>query len=657
MTGLFALNSYICWRLYFAGFTERMESIESSYMSIARWAMDNWGDLTWFPLWFTGSPFEKVYQPGLHLSVAALATIAGWPVQHAYHFLTALAYCLTPVSLFWLIWRATEWPAWAGMSALVFSLLSPTAFLAGGIRHDLGGFLLPRRYQILTHYGEGPHTAAVMLIPAAIWLIHAAAAQRRWKFILPAVLGAAAIPLTNWPGTMGFVMMLLAYVLSRAGAKEKLHWPAFIGAGAAAYLVAAPWLPPSVIARVLRNSHQSDATQIGSGQLAQYALLALALAGMHLAFARFRINEWLRFFLYAAVITGAVAIGREWFGWRLMPQANRVQVEFELAAAGVLGFAAAWLLRRIPRRPRIAVTVVLLAAAGSQALRYRAYAWGYVKPLDITQTVEYRMAKFFEAGVPDGRVFAPGNVSLWMNMFTDVPQVAGCCDQSIPAQEYRHAVYVIYTGQNAGARDAAISMMWLQAYGADAIGVTGPGSTEYFKPYWNARKFDGVLRELWRSGDNAVYEVPRRVRSLAHVIPRGAIVKVPSENGLVTGPLEPLIAALNDPKYPPASFRWLNRHEAIIDARTESGQVVFAQITYDPGWRVTRGGERCATAADALGLMIIEPGKPGPVRLHLVYDGEPEKTAVRLVSAGGWALIAGWIFAARRRSARRPAGL
>ena len=112
-----------------------------------------------------------------------------------------------------------------------------------------------------------------------------------------------------------------------------------------------------------------------------------------------------------------------------------------------------------------------------QVLHYARYAQRLTQPIDITSTIEYQMAKWFDANLHDQRVFAPGNVSLWMNMFTDVPQVAGCCDQGIPNQEYRIAVYTIYTGQNAGARDAEISLLWLRAYGANAIGTTGPNST------------------------------------------------------------------------------------------------------------------------------------------------------------------------------------
>ena len=183
-------------------------------------------------------------------------------------------------------------------------------------------------------------------------------------------------------------------------------------------------------------------------------------------------------------------------------------------------------------------------------LHYARYAQRLTQPIDITSTIEYQMAKAFEANLRDERVFAPGNVSLWMNMFTDVPQVAGCCDQGIPNQEYRIAVYTIYTGQNAGARDAEISLLWLRAYGANAIGTTGPNSTEFFKPYWNWKKFDGVLPELWRQGENVIYRVPRKSTDPVRVIPKSAVTPRAPENGLVIEHLQPFVTALEDPAMP-----------------------------------------------------------------------------------------------------------
>jgi hypothetical protein len=646
--GIFLLNALICLRLFTIEFTARMESIESSYMSISRWAMDNWADLTWFPLWFTGQPFHRVYQPGLHLSVAGLATALGWTPQHAYHFLTALAYCLTPVALFWLVHKGTGRFWWAVSAALVFSLLSPAAFFSTAIRNDAGGLLLARRFQILVKYGEGPHTTALLMLPVVMWLVDRAASARRWQFIAPAALATAALVLTNWPGTIGLALAMAAYAVSKLGGPSRLHWPTWVGIGVAAYMVAAIWVPPSVLFAAVRNAQQSDATTLGAAQLAGYAGLAAALIGLN--FALGRANQWIRWFACFAVLTGAVSMGREWFGWRLLPQPNRFQLEFEMAAAGLAGILLAVALERLPRRWRIACIAVLAILPLTQAVRYRRYAHRLIPPIDITQTIEYRMAKWFNANMQGRRVFAPGNVSLWMNMFTDVPQVAGCCDQGVPTQEHRIAVYTIYTGQNAGDRDAAISLTWLKAYGADAIGVTGPRSSEYFKPYWKPWKFDGVLREMWRDGDNAVYEVPRRSRSLAHVIPAAAVVKTPPENGLITGPMEPLIGALDDPANAPASFRWLNRHEAVVEATLREGDVVFVQISHDPGWRVFEGNVERAAKPDALGLMVIDPGHAGPVKLRLIYDGGPERPLVQVISAAGWAALLGWVLLARRRA-------
>ena len=63
--------------------------------------------------------------------------------------------------------------------------------------------------------------------------------------------------------------------------------------------------------------------------------------------------------------------------------------------------------------------------------------------------------------------------------------------------------------------------------GARAISVPGPKSPEYYKPFANPRKFEGVLPVLWREGDDTVYGVPARSDSLAHVMAPGDLVHRP----------------------------------------------------------------------------------------------------------------------------------
>jgi hypothetical protein len=638
MALLFALNAYIARPLFWVDFTSQMESIEGSYMSISRWAMQHWHDRAWFPLWFTGSPFDRVYQPGLHLSVAELARTLAWTPEHAYHFLTGLAYCAGPVALYWLCYRMTGRKGYALVAGLTYSLCSTTTILLPVVMRDTGGPLLARNYQVLVHYGEGPHMTALALLPIVVWILDRACSTRGWFFVLISPLALAAVALTNWPGAMGLTMALIAYVLAMSGPNWTRRLLTLAGIGATAYLIAIPWVSPSIVHLVLSNAQQSDATPVNDRRLLRLCLLGVGLIAVHFALRRTS-SRGFRFFLYFTAIAGAVSITPAWFHQRLIPQPNRFQVEFDMAAAGLIAFAAAAIFGRLPRAWKAVVLATAVAGCCFQVRRFGAYASRITAPLDITSTIEYRMAKWFDAHMDGRRVFAPGNVSLWMNMFTNVPQVAGCCDQGIPNVEYRIAEYVIYTGQNAGSRDVEISLIWLKAYGAAAIGVTGPRSTEYIKPYSNPRKFDGLLPELWRDGDNVIYGIPRPSYALAHVIDKSAVVLRAPENGLVVEPLQPLVAALDHAKPPFATFRWLNQHEANIVATVARDDLVFVQETYAAGWRATEQGVPLTITPDALGMMEIRPTHAGLNTIRLVYDGSAEAVWTR------WAQLAGLMFA------------
>jgi hypothetical protein len=646
---LFVLNAYICRELFGLEFSSRMESIESAYISISRWAMDNWRDLTWFPLWYGGMPFHRVYQPALHLSVAGFAQLMGWTAPHAFHFLTAMAYCAAPVSLFWLVYRVTGNRAIGFVAGAIHALISPATILAPLIRQDIGGWLLPRRYQILVHYGEGPHFAAVALIPLVILAFHGAVTSRRRIFVFLAPAALAAVLLTNWPGSVGLTMAVAAYVLSRFFAKPRIHLPTLLGIAVVAYLLAIVWVPPSILRAVFGNAQQSDASYFGTQQLLPVFLLLAAVAALLWSFQRWRVEHWTRFFVFFALITGAVAMGRQWFGWRIVPQPNRFEVEFDMALAGALAYFLVAGFRKLPRQAQIAVVGAALLCAITQTRHYRRYARDITRPIDITGTIEYRMAKWFDGHMNGARVFAPGNVSLWMNQFTDTPQVIGCCDQGVPHVAYRILHYTIYTGQGMGAREAQDSLLWLRAYGVRAIGVSGPDSTNAYKPFWNPKKFEGLLPVLWREGDNVVYRIPSKGADPVRVIPHSAVATRTPVNGMDVKPLERLVQALEDESLPAASFRWLNRHEAMVDAETAPGQVIFLEISYDAGWRAEQDGVPRPVLRDALGMMYVEPLHAGRAQLHLIYDGGTEgKVAWVLFGCG----LVVWVGLVVSRSAK-----
>ena len=76
-----------------------------------------------------------------------------------------------------------------------------------------------------------------------------------------------------------------------------------------------------------------------------------------------------------------------------------------------------------------------------------------------------------------------GSPAFWFNVFTDTPQLAGGHDPFAPNWLTRIAVFTMYSGMNAGQRDAEVCILWLKAYGCHAINVSGPESLEHYKVF------------------------------------------------------------------------------------------------------------------------------------------------------------------------------
>lgn len=651
---LIAVNVYICRKLFGLGFSTHMDSIESVYMSISRYATRNWGDLTWFPLWHAGMPFVQVYQPGLHLTVAAFSTLLGISVERVYHSVTALAYVLGPVTLYFLCKIAFQSRTAALIAAAVYSLISPVNFFAPVLAHDTGGFLHPRRLWVLVKYGEGPHTTALMLLPLTILLLHLAVSDPRWHWLPLASLALGAVVTTNWPGTVALSLAVAAYLLSRLGQHPAISWIRFAGACVCGYLIISPWIPPSMILFIERNAQKTDATTPGAKPIIAALIVFVVLLILHFCFTRLGVNPWLRFFVYFTWLTGALTLGYMWFDVRLIPQPWRFQVEFELGIAGIAGYLAAVAFAHLrERRVRYTMAAVFVLLCVIQIRTFSRFGRSWIGPTDVTKTIEYRMAKAFEQHSGAERVFAPGDVSLWLNMFTDVPQIVGCCDQSVPNFEQLYAAYVIYSGQNAGDRDAYISLVWLKAYGAHAVGVTGKNSTEPFKPFVHPEKFQGLLPEVWRDGDDVIYNIPSRSDSLAHVIRPADVIRRPPVNGLDIQPIEPYVHALDDPGLPLASTTWINCHQMTIHASTTPDELVSVQETYDKGWRAEVKGSARPVTADALGMMVIEPQCSGPCTIDLVYDRTAERIGTDVAAAAGVLIpLVSAVLSRRKRAAR-----
>ena len=636
---LLIVNVLIVAKLFSIEYSAYLESNEGTFIAIARQVALHPGDLRWWPLWACGLPFQNTYLPLLPLMAGGLSVLTGHSPALSYHQVCATFFCLGPVFLYLMAWRMTRQPGTSFIAALAFSIVSPCAWLAPAIRTDLGSAWHLRRMQILAYYGEGPHTVSIGFLPLAILFLYLALTENKlWMKVAAGVFLGATV-LSN---AFGAVILAMAAISLLATFDTHRFWRnvgLLVTIGALAYCWISPLLPPSVIAAIRMNSPTVDG---------DYRFTTRSLAGLAILAAGFLIAWWstrklkstaLRFFLLLALLSTGIVLLGVFARIYIVPQPHRYQIAMDMGLCLLAVFGAGEFLRSYKPALLAPAAMLLILVAVPQVRHDIRYARRMIQAADITTTAPYRVARWMDEHMQGRRVMVSGSYSFHFNDFTDTPQLHGGHDPMLPNFLLRIAVFTIYSGMNTGARDAEISLLWLKALGAHAISVPGPHSAEYYKPFANPRKFEGVLPMLWREGDDTVYDVPVRSSSLAHVVPESAVVRHPPVNGLDTGELEHYVKALEDPALPEAPLVWRDRHTADIQAQVQPGQAVSVQVTYHPGWRASVNGVAQSVKKDGLGFLLLEPACQGRCEITLAYDGGIEWRVTCLASLVAMAFV------------------
>jgi hypothetical protein len=628
-TVLFGLNAFICWRLFRTEYLRNLDSIEGTFITFAKFVLEQSPHTAWFPWFNAGLPFENTYLPLPAYLTAIVAVLTRTSPAHAFHSLTALAYSTAPVFLFLFARDLSGKIAPSFWAALLWTLFSPSVIFPQSMA-DLGTHLGMRRLANIVIYGEVPHNLALCLLPVALW-----AASRYWtqpgprRFAL-AVLMIAAVMLANAFGIVAVSLSVVILLAARSPLRRKDVVSTF-ALLVVAYLLICRYLPPSLIALIRVNSQLAGGDYRFTAKTNLIgAVFAIALCALW--FLTRRIPDMtLRFAVLFTLCFGGITF-LAYRNINFIPQPQRYQLEMEAGVCLAISFALAPLLGRIPRSTALICAVVCAVGLGWIFWQDLRYARRITHPIDISKSAIFHQARWIQAHLPGERIMVSGVADSWFNLFTDNPQLSGGHDPFAPNWMQRVAVFTIYSGQNAGNRDAEFSILWLKAFGCGAITVPGPASEQPINTLSNPRKFDGVLPLLWREGDDSVYRVPLRSTSLAHVIPASAVVSRRPEHGLDIEPVRAYVAALDDPAIPPASLYWDNPERGRVSAIIGPSQVVSVQITYDAGWRASIAGRPAKIYSDQLGMMIIDPLCSGNCVIDLEFAGGWERRICFLVS-------------------------
>jgi len=466
----------------------------------------------------------------------------------------------------------------------------------------------------------------------AISLLHVAMVRRTAVSTFAASVALAAVPCTSWPSTVVLTLAVFCYVIASDYLNLRTTVARIAAIGLAAYALACPFALPSTIRTTFTNANgMADGPTRGADLWICVTLLLLCCVLLRALLGWLRAPFALRFAALFSLVIGWIVLAADWFGVRLIPQPLRFPIAMEIGLVLTFGLILQLLLSRWPRLRRPAA-VLLLAFCCIQYPHYRLRARHLIRKIEIEKTIEYEEAEWFDRNMQGERVVAPGTVSYWMNVFTDTPQINGCCDQSIANHQNRIANYIIFAGHESAQQSADYSILWMKAYAVHAIAIGGPRSKEHYKPANFPYRFQNRLLLLWQHDDDYIYAVPERVQGLARVVRSSDLVRHPPENGIDVTELRPFVAALDDSTLPIVRTTWMGPNTARMEGVVGPDHLISVAMNFDKGWSAVANGRDVPVRKDGLGFIAIEPRCTGACEVELRWSA-------------GWEPRIAWLFA------------
>lgn len=632
---LLVINVVLNWRIFLPGVTPYRGSIERGYAYMANWVAqqpDPWG---WNPLQYCGLPTHFVYLPLLPYWSALWIRILAVADPNEVHRVTcAAALCLGAVSVyaFARYFGSSRWVAFSAGLAVTFC--SPLYRLIDTIRADQGLFQVPWRIQVLIKYGEGPHTVGLALLPLAMIAIHRCAVQRSFASLWLAATALAAVVLTNWVAGLALAL-LVVIILVTYGAAPGFSIRRVLAAGVLGYLLAAFWLTPSFVWRMVNNWPQDAFGYQLQGQERQALLFWMGglIALWLLCRWRFREYRYFSMLVLATYCFGFLVTCFYTYGLNALPESRRYALEYELFLLLLVVETIRLLMTKYPWVARACLLAFLLQSTPlvTRLVLHRYQQW---TPVPREQTSEFRVAAALAARAPEGRLLLSGGSRFRFNSWFLYPQIGGVFETGLRNRIPVDIAYQVRTdlGSNRG-EEAANSMLQLRALGVEYVVIHGPNSEEYYRDVKYPDKFEGVLEKVWSEGDDRIYHLASA--RYAHLVLPSELPAHPPTAGKFSV-LGPYVAAMSDSSRPALDFRWQGPSAATITGSIPDGHLVAVGISFEDGWQAWQDGVAIPVRPNALGFFTVEPRAAAQGAISLRYQAPLETRLAALVSAICW---------------------
>ncbi|HXJ37651.1 MAG TPA: hypothetical protein VNH18_00160, partial [Bryobacteraceae bacterium] len=470
------------------------------------------------------------------------------------------------------------------------------------------GFGAPQRLHVLMQYGEGPHIAALCVLPAALGAMWLAIRARRPGMLALAALLCALVVGTNFYGATALALFTPLLVWSVWVGERDWRVPArALGVAALAYGLSAFWLTPGYIAITLTNLRLvADPGDRRSVLIFVAAITLFGVVSFVIGNGK-REREWPLFLSGAVWVLALYVLGHDYFG--LQVAGNTVRLAPELDLAMMLAFATAIVMAWKRPKFRIAAGMVAVLVVLVPSQKYLKHLWSPFPELkSLEREYPYEVAKWTKARLPGARVLPSGTVRFWFNAWTNMPQTDGGSQQGMLNHLLPVAFWQILTGEK---QEAAV--LWLQALGTDAVIVPDKNSRDRYRDYMFPEKFEG-LPVLYDDGHGTViYRIPRAYPGIGRVVDSATLARVgPIQDGVDVDRLSKYVGETEKAGRVPVTVAWQGLDEVRVTAKTGVGESVLLQETWDEAWRAQENGKSLEVRRDpAMGFMLIltEPGE------------------------------------------------
>ena len=643
---LFAFTAFLIWPLFKLKWSASWGSIESTFISDARYLADNWPHPLWYPIWYGGTRFDYVYPPALRYgSALILKSYSKLTPSRAYHLYVAFLYCIGIAGVFLLVRVIGGTRAGAWGAALASTLVSPAFLFLADARKD-AAYGTPQRLGVLMRYGEGPHISALAWLPIALAASYLALREKRPAMTALAGIACALVVSNNFYGATSlaiwFPIVVWGVWITGQDRTVFLRAAAVVGL---AYGLTSFWLVPSYLTVTLANMRlvSEEGNRWSLWLLVAVGVIFIVLSDR---WAKGRPERFYPVFTAGSLLFfGLNVLGNRFLNFRVLGEPFRLVPELDLA----LVLAAVFLVERFRAsgarwKKGIAVAVILIAAAPAARFLKNSRRI-YPRDPEPQERIEYKISKWFHDNMPESRVMVCGSVRFWYNAWFNGQQLGGGSEQGTLNQMSNVAQARVI-----GSDDPKEAVDWLQSFGVDAFAVHGPQSQEVYHDFDRPKKFEGKLPVLFDNGaGDVIYQVPRRFPGLARVVDRTRMNSVPAISTLYPncGSVALYAAAVERGPNAPASTRWDGTDALEVRARIEANQSVLVMISYDPYWRAYSQGRILPMRQDVMGQILIDT-PPGEHQIRMVFK-LPIENIIGRVIFGIALLITGWLLIAGRR--------